>query len=212
MSLKKKKKKKSAPGTPKEQPSAILLGENKYVRQIIWDMQDYHSAVGECKRQTAPPKVIIRQLLRVLSHGTDYQWKTLQDQQQRAWFPNPNRGSEKSIWSYLSGPKTQLESPSSPGNRHFRILVRSQTTYGIQHTEDCFLEVITEHGCLTMVYNMKNVMELLHEWYARWVGERVWRERVYVHLGKVPYKETKPETWLSSREVKHLHTGKTVWT
>ena len=58
--------------------------------------------------------------------------------------------------SYLSRLKTQLESPSSPGNRHFRILVRSQTTYGTQHTADCFLEVIAEHGCLTMVHNMKN--------------------------------------------------------
>ena len=60
------------------------------------------------------------------------------------------------MWSYLSRLKTQLESPSSPGNRHFRILVCSQTTHGIQHTADCFLEVITEHGCLTMVYNVKN--------------------------------------------------------
>ena len=205
MSLKKKKK--SAPGTPKEQPSAILHGENRNVRQIIWDMEDYHSAVGERKRQTALPKVIIRQLLRVPSHGTDYQWKTLQDQQQRAWFPNPNRGSEKSIWSYLSG----LQSPSSPGNRHFRILVRSQTTYGIQHTDDCFLEVITEHGCLTMVYNTWRTWWSCFTCDMPGSWESVCEERGFMRIwGKCHTQKQNQRPWLSSREVKHLHTGKTV--
>ena len=122
-----------------------------------------------------PCKVILRQPLRVLSYRIDHQWKTLQNQVlQLAWFTYPNRVSEKSISSYLSGLKTQLNVPPVLETDTLEFLSPPKPQMEFNSWTTAFWRLPQSMAAIRWCVMWRTVIELLHAWYPRWSEERVW--------------------------------------